>query len=39
MEKKGMSLHDLRSGKRLCQNAKKKDLTVLNFNYFRWYDV
>jgi hypothetical protein len=39
MENRGMSLHDLRSGKRLCQNAKKMDLTVLNYNYFRWYNV
>lgn len=38
MEKLGMSLHDVKSGKRLCQNAGEKDLMVLNYNYFRWYD-
>ena len=38
-EKTGLSLHSLKSGKRLCQNAKKKDMDVLNYNYFRWYKV
>ena len=39
MEGVGTSLHALRSGKRLCQNAKDKNLVVLSYNYFRWYRV
>ena len=33
-----VSLHSLRDGKRLCQNAKISDLTVLKPNSFRTYN-
>jgi hypothetical protein len=35
----GLSLHRLDDGKRLCQNAKEKDLVVLRFNSWRYYRV
>jgi hypothetical protein len=38
-EEKGLSLHGLEDGKRLCQNAKDQDLVVLRFNSWRWYNV
>jgi hypothetical protein len=39
MEGKGLSLHSLKTGKRLTQNAKKKDMVVMCFNSWRWYRV
>jgi hypothetical protein len=33
--KVGISLHNLKTGNRLCQNAKKKDLKILRYNYWR----
>ena len=38
-EKRGITLHDLKSNERLCQSAKEKDLVILSYNYFRWYRV
>jgi hypothetical protein len=38
-EKKGLSLHGLEDGKRICRNAKVQDLVVLRFNTWRWYKV
>ena len=39
MEKRGLSLHQMRDGKRLCKEAKAKDLTMLSFSAWRWYQV
>jgi hypothetical protein len=36
-EKKGLSLHGLEDGKRICRNTKVQDLVVLRFNTWRWY--
>jgi hypothetical protein len=37
MGNKRLSLHQLDDGRRICQNAKIKDLMVFNFNSWRWY--
>ena len=38
-EKKGLSLHRLNDGERICQNARTGDLTVLSPNSWRWHKV
>jgi hypothetical protein len=38
-EKLGVSLHSLKDGKRLCQNAKVGDFLCLGFNSWRWHKV
>ena len=37
MDKTGTSLHNLYNGKRLCQNAKDKDISVMCYNSWRIY--
>lgn len=34
-----LSLHDLKTGARITQNAKRSDLHVLNYNSWRFYQV
>jgi uncharacterized protein (UPF0335 family) len=36
MQKLGISLHSIETGKRLCQNAKVVDCKFLSFNSWRW---
>jgi hypothetical protein len=36
-EKIGISLHSLMSGKRLCQKAKDKDITIICYNSWRYH--
>ena len=37
MDKRGISLHNLCEGKRLCQNAKDKDISVMCYSSWRIY--
>lgn len=38
-EKKGLSLHGLEDGKRICQNARIENLTALSPNTWRWFQT
>jgi len=39
MDGRGISLHRLEDGMRICQNVKVDDLANLSFNNWRWYKV